>query len=80
MNLMPARLERSPAVGMLRRFLGALGPLVEVFTMNDLIRHVPRGQIPRLRDEISRAFGNLAENDSSAVTATWIPAVERARP
>lgn len=44
--------------------------------MNDLMRHDPWSLVPRLQEEINRAFGNLTENDSSAATATWIPAVD----
>lgn len=44
--------------------------------MNDLVRQDPWSLVPRLQDEINRAFGNMTENDSSAATATWIPAVD----
>lgn len=44
--------------------------------MNDLMRHDPWSLVPRLQEEINRAFGRMTENDSSAETATWIPAVD----
>ena len=44
--------------------------------MNSLVRNDPWSLVPRLQDEINRLFGNVAENDSSSATATWIPAVD----
>jgi len=32
--------------------------------------------MPRLQDDINRLFGNMTENNSSAATAAWIPAVD----
>jgi HSP20 family protein len=44
--------------------------------MNDQVRNDPWSLVPRLQDEINRLFGNVTESDSSAATATWIPAVD----
>ena len=44
--------------------------------MNNLVRQDPWSLMPRLQDEINRLFGNVTENDSSAATATWVPAVD----
>ncbi len=46
--------------------------------MSTLVRQDPWSLMPRLQDEINRLFGNVAQNqtDSSAATATWIPAVD----
>ena len=57
--------------------LVTLNPLLEVFTMNDMVRYDPWSLVPRLQDEINRVFGNVLENDSSGATAGWVPAVDR---
>jgi len=44
--------------------------------MNNLVRQDPWSLMPRLQDEINRLFGNMNQNDSSAATATWVPAVD----
>lgn len=44
--------------------------------MSSLVRNDPWSLVPRLQDEINRLVGNVAENDSSSATATWIPAVD----
>ncbi len=46
--------------------------------MSTLVRQDPWSLMPRLQDEINRLFGNVNpnQNDSSAATATWIPAVD----
>ena len=44
--------------------------------MNEVMRHDAWTLVPRLQEEINRAFGKMTENDSSAETATWIPAVD----
>jgi HSP20 family protein len=44
--------------------------------MNDQVRNDPWSLVPRLQGEINRLFGNVTESDSSAATATWIPAVD----
>jgi HSP20 family protein len=44
--------------------------------MDNLVRQDPRNVVPRLQDEINRLFGNVNQSDSSAATATWVPAVD----
>jgi len=46
--------------------------------MSTLARQDAWSLMPRLQDEINRLFGsvNQNQNDSSAATATWIPAVD----
>jgi HSP20 family protein len=44
--------------------------------MSSLVRQDPWSLVPRLQDEINRLFGNVNQNDSSAATATWVPAVD----
>lgn len=40
-----------------------------------MIRYSPRG-IGQLQDEINRLFSSWGDNESSAVTAGWMPAVD----
>ena len=44
--------------------------------MNNSMRQDPWSLMPRLQDEINRLFGNVNQNESSSVTASWIPAVD----
>ena len=44
--------------------------------MNNLVMQDPRSPMPRLQDEINRLFGAMGQADSSAATATWVPAVD----
>jgi HSP20 family protein len=41
-----------------------------------LVRYEPWSLVPQLQDEINRVFNNLANADSSAALATWVPAVD----
>jgi HSP20 family protein len=44
--------------------------------MSETVRQDPWNLVPRLPDTINRLFGNTTDHDSSAATATWIPAVD----
>lgn len=45
--------------------------------MTSMVRYEPWSVVPRLQDEINRLFGSVTQNEnSSAATATWVPAVD----
>jgi HSP20 family protein len=44
--------------------------------MTALVQYEPWSVVPRLHDEINRLFGSVLQNETSASTVTWTPAVD----
>ncbi len=44
--------------------------------MSDMVRYEPWSVVPRLQEEINRVFGSFFENETTAATVNWTPAVD----
>ena len=44
--------------------------------MSEMVRYEPWSVVPRLQEEINRVFGSFFENETTAATVSWTPAVD----